>query len=131
MEHTFNNPIYWRQVKPQEIILLQADGNYTTLILKNGKKLLLSICLKKLELRLSNISEAKYLRISRSVLVNLDFITEANYKLGFSHVTLANKTEIPISRRKRIQIRSKMKEMNPKFTENYKELNPLSLSRIT
>ena len=78
---------YWHQIDPKEIISLHAESNYTTLLFKNGKSLLVSVCLKELEKRLSNICNEQYLRISRSVLVNVQFIARANYHLGNSPVT--------------------------------------------
>ncbi len=112
MKNTEKKTNYWRQIDPQEIISLHAESNYTTLLLKNGKSLMVSICLKELEKRLSKNDDTQYLRISRSVLVNVQFIMNANYNIGNSHIILTNNEEVAISRRKRLQIKSKMKQLS-------------------
>lgn len=112
MKNTEKKANYWHQIDPQEIISLHAESNYTTLLLKDGKSILVSICLKELEKRLSKNNNAQYLRISRSVLVNVQFIVNVNYHLGNSHIILTNNEEVAISRRKRLQIKSQMKQIS-------------------
>ncbi len=64
-------------VNPAEIIYCQAEGNYTDLFLSSGEKQTITINVGRLEHILPN---TKFSKISRSVIINKQFLTEINRK---------------------------------------------------
>lgn len=81
-------------VLAQDIILLQAEINYTFLYLSNGQKIIVSYNLGKLQERL-NIHQA-FIRPNRNTIVNLNFVTK--YNENFLNI---NGTTVHISRRRK------------------------------
>lgn len=79
-------------VMPSEIIFLSADVNYTFLHLADGKKIIVSYNLGKLQERLSDHSF--FLRANKGVLVNMNFVTKF-----CDNCLKINEMEIKISRR--------------------------------
>ncbi len=83
-----------RYVPPEEIQHLESDLNYTLISLADGKKILSSTTLKKIESRL--VSFKNFVRVNKSAIVNLDFVE--NYEdVGF---VLPDKRILIFSRRK-------------------------------
>lgn len=78
----------------QDIILLQAEINYTYLFLSDGQKIIVSYNLGKLQERL-NIHQA-FIRPNRNTIVNLNFVTK--YNENFLNI---NGTTVHISRRRK------------------------------
>lgn len=62
---------------PDDIIYFEADGSYTSIFLTSGKKETTSSNLGKLEERLN---QNGFFRISRSVLINLKYLTKLDRK---------------------------------------------------
>lgn len=58
------------QVKVDEIVYLEADGSYTSIVLKNGKRILATFNLGKI---LNLLSEGQFIRISRKHLINREY----------------------------------------------------------
>ena len=58
-----------------EIVYCEADGNYTNITTKDGSKLISSVHLGKTE---SILLKSSFIRLSRSVLVNSQYIKEVN-----------------------------------------------------
>jgi DNA-binding LytR/AlgR family response regulator len=81
-------------VLAEDIILLQAEINYTNLYLSNGQKIIVSYNLGKLQERL-NIHRS-FIRPNRNTIVNLNFVTK--YNENFLNI---NGTTVPISRRRK------------------------------
>lgn len=69
-----------RYVPPEEIQHLESDLNYTLISLVDGKKILSSTTLKKIEGRL--VSFKNFVRVNKSAIVNLDYV-ENHEDLGF------------------------------------------------
>jgi DNA-binding LytR/AlgR family response regulator len=69
-----------RYVPPEEIQHLESDLNYTLISLVDGKKILSSTTLKKIESRL--VSFKNFVRVNKSAIVNLDFV-ENHENIGF------------------------------------------------
>ncbi len=88
------------KIDPRTILLLKADTNYTQVYLEDGSSFLSSTTLGTLARRLPEYS---FFRPNRSVLVNLDFITE--YEKGGSSIRLNNNEVIQVSRRRTKQLR--------------------------
>lgn len=86
-----------QMIPVQSIISCEADDNYTTLILKNNKKLLVSCTLKVIE---ELLEDHPFLRVHRSFLVNLDEV-EKYVKSDGGHLVMSNGSQIYISREKK------------------------------
>lgn len=90
-----------RYVPPEEIQHLESDLNYTLISLVDGKKILSSTTLKKIESRL--VSFKNFVRVNKSAIVNLDFVE--NYEQnGFK---LPDERILVFSRRQRKRWQSK------------------------
>lgn len=85
----------WQEVCPQEVIVLKAEINYTTLYLKNGKKITVATPLKVLERRFASHN---FLRVHRSYLINL--ACTKGYKTLDSSIQLTDNQRVTVSRRK-------------------------------
>lgn len=83
---------------PNEIVLLEADINYTLLHLVDGKKITVSYHLGKLQERLSRHSS--FIRPNRNTIVNLNYVSDCN----LDKLTI-NSQIIQISRRRKESFR--------------------------
>jgi len=86
------------------IISCEAHDNYTTLILKNSKKLVVSCTLKVIEELLEDHS---FIRVHRSFLINLDEI-EKYVKADGGYVVMSDGSHIYISRNKKEELMKKL-----------------------
>lgn len=88
-----------KPIKPNEIVYLEADQNYSILYFNNGRKSLSAFTLKYYH----NKAEINhFLRINRSFLLNPNYI-KSIYKVGtITFIKMCNGKEIQVSRRKRI-----------------------------
>jgi len=84
-------------IKPSEIIYCKADGNYSNIYLKDGKKEMISKKLKDIE---EMIHHSRFYRVHNSYLVNLDYIKEYVKNEGH-HLILDDETSIPVARSKK------------------------------
>ena len=80
-----------------EIIRIEAYQNYAKVFKQSGKMLLSSDCLKQL-LNLI-VDNNPFFQCHKSHVVNLDFVTQYNYKDG--NIELNGEVTIPVSRRKK------------------------------
>jgi DNA-binding LytR/AlgR family response regulator len=85
-----------QQVNPQEVVLLEANINYTMLHFADGKKMMVATSLKKLANRFK--SEA-FFRTHKSFLMNLQYVVGFDEK--YNAVMMQNNLRADISRRKR------------------------------
>lgn len=79
---------------PNEIVMLEADINYTNLFLTNGRKVVVAYHLKKLEERLE--STACFFRANRGTLLNFNFVEgfANNYlQIGSQQVAVSRRRE--------------------------------------
>ena len=79
---------------PNEIVCLEAEANYTTIHLSNGKKMMVSYHLGKLQERL--LPYKTFVRANRKFIVNLDFLGDFN-----SQYMIVKGQEISYSRRRK------------------------------
>ncbi len=79
-----------------DIIRLEADGCYTTITNKEGKKTIVSRTLKDFE---NTLSKDKFFRTHKSHMVNLKYIKDYS-NLSGSFVTMTDGSKVEISRRK-------------------------------
>lgn len=62
-------------INPEEICYLKAEANYTDIFLTNQQKYTISLNIGSIEKKLDN---RQFFRISRSVIINLKYLTEIN-----------------------------------------------------
>ena len=93
-----------QMISVQSIISCEADDNYTTLILKNNKKLVVSCTLKVIEELLEDHS---FIRVHRSFLVNLHEV-EKYVKADGGYVVMSDGKHIYISRNKKEELLKKL-----------------------
>lgn len=84
-------------VELDNIIRCEADRNYTSFYLTEGKKILVSKTLKDYETLLSGYN---FLRVQQSHLINLDFVARYDKGNGGS-VVMKDGSEVPLSPAKR------------------------------
>lgn len=82
-----------QKVCPDDVIMLQADANYSIIFLIDGTKLMVATTLKKLEERFSSFA---FIRMNKSYLINQQFVVN-EHKNAFE---LTNSVIINFSRRK-------------------------------
>ena len=88
-----------RTVKPQEIILLTADVNYTNIHLSNGRKMMVATTLKELERRF--LKYGTFFRTHKSSLVNMSYILQCDAVRHEMFVHMKNNCRVAVSRRKK------------------------------
>jgi DNA-binding LytR/AlgR family response regulator len=88
-----------QNANPQEIILLQADINYTNVLFSNGRKLVVATTLKELEKRFSTCTD--FFRTHKSYLININYINSYNIAGEDEFVQMKNGYRATISRRKK------------------------------
>jgi two-component system, LytTR family, response regulator len=79
-----------------DMIRLEAEGCYTKVIMKDGKKTIISRILKDFQ---DTLPKETFFRIHKSHLINLKYIKEYS-KIGGHFVTMTDGSRIEISRRK-------------------------------
>ena len=86
-----------QNIIPENIILLEADVNYTKLYLNNGMKMCVATTLKELETRLSN--ESYFFRSGKSYIINLHYLVD--YRIDSLEIMMKNDKRILVSRRRK------------------------------
>jgi two-component system LytT family response regulator len=81
---------------PDELVYCESDGNYSTLYLSDGKKILLTQKLKTVEEKLAPHS---FFRVHNSFIINLNKIKE--YHKADEMILLEGGEKIPVSRQKK------------------------------
>jgi two-component system LytT family response regulator len=94
-------------VEIADIVLLEADGAYTTFCLKDGQKIVVSKKLKFYEDILSNRSF--FFRTHRSYFINVNFIKK--YSRSENAILMDNGTSITISRDRKQEFETHLKEL--------------------
>ncbi len=79
-----------------EILYAESDGNYSTIFLKDGQKILLTKKLKEVN---ALLPESSFFRIHNSYIINLNKIKEFLKTDGY--VVLESNHKIPVSRQKK------------------------------
>lgn len=84
-------------VNPEEIILLQADINYTRVFFIDGKSTIVATNLGKLENR---FVDENFFRPNKSYIINLKYVSGFFQEEQQAQIMMSNAVEINISRRK-------------------------------
>ncbi len=94
-------------IKPEKIISITAKDHYAE-ISTDQEKILVDNCLDSLFLRLN---PEKFIRIHRSSIINLDFVTELHHEGDRKYLAILNDeylTELPISRENIEKVKTKL-----------------------
>jgi two-component system, LytTR family, response regulator len=94
-------------VQINEIIRCESDGNYTSIILSGGKKILASRTLGEFE---DLFSDERFFRVHRSHLVNLEKIKKYLKGEG-GYVILEDNSQVEVSRRKKAEFLEKLSQL--------------------
>ena len=84
-------------VNVKDIVRCESEGNYTTFILSDGRKLLATKILKEFDEMLQNYN---FFRVHQSHLINIDFF-ETFIKADGGTVVMKDKSKIPLASRKK------------------------------
>ncbi len=93
----------FRIVNTDEIIYLEADSNYTTLYLADGKEIIATRTLGEFE----KILDDRFFRTHKSVIININFLLGYSSYQG-STVEMKNGANLIISRRKVLELRDRI-----------------------
>lgn len=83
-------------LKSDEILYAESDGNYSTIFLENGKKIVLTKKLKDIN---EILPSDRFFRVHNSYIINLNKIKEFIKTDGY--VVLSSNHKIPVSRQKK------------------------------
>lgn len=83
-----------------EIVRLEAMGNYTTFYLQGGDKILVTRTLKEFD---QLLSPNGFLRVHQSHLINLDYVS-AFIKTEGGYIAMKDKSHVPVSVRKKPKV---------------------------
>ena len=86
-----------------DIILVESDGNYSTIVLENGQKLVVTKKLKEVN---SILPEHYFFRIHNSFIVNLDKIKEFIKNEGY--VIMSSNHKVPVARQRKSDFLEKL-----------------------
>jgi two-component system LytT family response regulator len=75
---SFNTRTGYIYVKPEDIVYCEADVNYTTIYFGGSRKEVVTINIGKME---EMLDKSRFYRISRSHLINLEYLVKADRKL--------------------------------------------------
>lgn len=89
-----------------QILHIEADGNYSTFYLSDGKSLVSSRNLKQFEEEL----DERFFRVHHSHLINLHRISRLKQSSG-SHIELEDGSKVPLAKRRRDAFLRKVKEL--------------------
>ena len=84
-------------IDPREIIFIEGDSNYSTIVLEDGRKIVVSRTLKSLE---ENTLPSSFLRIHKSYIVNISKMKKY-VKTDGGHILMTNDKKLPISRNRK------------------------------
>jgi len=97
----------FRIVNTDEIIYLEADSNYTTLYLADGKRIIATRTLGEFE----KILDDRFFRTHKSVIININFLLGYSSYQG-STVEMKNGANLIISRRKVLELRDRINNIS-------------------
>lgn len=83
-------------LKPDEVLYCEGDGNYTTIFLLNGDKILITQTLKKISEKLGDVD---FFRVHNSFIINLSRVKE--YLKSDAYLIMEDGKHIPVSRNRK------------------------------
>lgn len=94
-------------IDPNDVIYIQADSSYSTVIFKNANPLVVAKSLKEFE---ELLTSPNFFRNHHSFLINLNFVRKYTRTEGGS-VEMINGDQIPLARRKKNEFSDLMKKV--------------------
>lgn len=91
-------------IKHDDLMYISSTGKYSTFVTSDKRKITSSLNIGN---HLTNLSEARFIRIHNSFIVNIDYIQYIQKGENW-FVSLTDKTEIPVSRRRRDELIQKL-----------------------
>ncbi len=91
----FNTRKGFLLIDPGEVVCYLAEGNYTEMILENGRRETVSSNLGKIAGKLTGDG---YFRISRSAVINMRYLTHVDHKKGTCRLTGASEIDLKVAR---------------------------------
>lgn len=92
---------------PDEIDWIEADDYYAAIYAREGRHLIRE-SLASLEQRLDG---ARFVRVHRSAIVNVDRVRELRNKAGEASLILNSGVDVPVSRRRRARVLSQLRHL--------------------
>jgi two-component system LytT family response regulator len=93
-------------VPEDQILRCQSDNNYTHVYLLGGRRLLISKTLREFQ---DLLSEARFLRVHQSHLVNIDAIRSLVRRDG-GYLELSDGTQVPVSQNRRNEVWARLRK---------------------
>lgn len=90
-------------IDPEDIIFVESDGNYSTIFLKDGQKIVITKKLKEVN---TILPEHYFFRIHNSYVVNLNRIKE--YIKNDAYVVMQSNHKIPVARQRKSDFLEKL-----------------------
>jgi len=94
-----------------DIVRCEADSNYTHIYLTNQKKYLASKTLSDVE---HMLSEAKFIRVHKSHLVNMSHVANLTHQI---ELTMKDNSRVPVSRRRVAEVKRVLAEIKRVLAE--------------
>jgi len=91
-----NDRTGFQMIDPEEIVYCIADSNYSRIFLRNEKELTTSMNLGKLE---KILNKGSFFRISRSVVININYLTMVDRKNSQCILENNQKIVLPLTRK--------------------------------
>lgn len=91
---------------PEEIIRCEADRNYTTVFLSDGRKITSSKSLKEYE---KLLDERLFIRLHHSHLINIQHVERYNRSEG--SVTMSDESKVEVSRRRKAEFMTRLDQL--------------------
>jgi DNA-binding LytR/AlgR family response regulator len=88
----------WQKANADQIVLLEADINYTQVYFANGSKMLVATTLGKIEKRLAE--QQDFFRPNRGYVVNLNYVAMVDTEKATVSLKIKNGLKIGVSRRR-------------------------------
>lgn len=97
------------KISMEKILYVKCENFYCLLVLEDGRQLDYSCSLMQMEEKLQNL---KFTKISRSCLVNLDYVSMVKrYNSRKWSVLMTDQTELPIAYRRLVEFKRSYLEM--------------------
>jgi len=94
-------------IKIEDIVLCKADGSYTSFVLRNKNKLMVSKHLKEYE---TLLAEHQFMRVHNSYVINLKEVKKY-IKADGGYIIMSNDMHVSLSPRKKDELIEAMKKL--------------------
>lgn len=91
-------------IKHDDLMYISSSGKYSTFVTSDKRKITSSLNIGS---HLVNLPEDRFIRIHNSFIINIDYIQSVQKGENW-FVLLTDKTEIPVSRRKKDELLQKL-----------------------